>query len=257
MLPPQDVLEQRAAAPFQKRGIPKAPLIIAGIACLIAIWFALGRPGMSSGTSATQVEGDTSLVERASAPTDTMVTAAAAPVAGNESLAAVRIDNPQDSARAARYGVVLMATNDEAQALARWASLGLSLPAGTVTMVRIRGERGRFFQVQAGAYATMQQADSLLAALRGSRRLNAGAGSVKSTPFALMLESGISRRAAQNVADAYGEKQIAAYPLLQPNNTATIYVGAFETPEQAAPLLNELSLKGVKVALHYRTGRSF
>ena len=42
------------------------------------------------------------------------------------------------------------------------------LPAGTVTMVRIRGERGRFFQMQAGAYTKASQADSLLSALRGS-----------------------------------------------------------------------------------------
>jgi hypothetical protein len=169
----------------------------------------------------------------------------------------VSIGNLQDSAMAVPYGVVLVATNDEAQALARWADLGLTLPAGTVTMVRIRGERGRFFQVQAGAYRTEAEADSLLRALRGDRRLTDGAGSVTATPFALQLEGGVPRPSAQSRVDAYGLQQIPAYALLQADNTVTIYVGAFGTPEQSAPLQNELQRKGVNVALNYRTGRSF
>jgi len=155
------------------------------------------------------------------------------------------------------FGVVIVATNDEAQALARWAELGLKLPAGTVTMVRIRGERDRFFQMQAGAFAKASQADSLLAALRTSGKLAADAGRVVSTPYALMLEAKVSSRAAQNVSDGYGQRQIAAYPLLQDDRTATIFVGAFETPDQAIPLMNELKAKGVTATLQYRTGRSF
>ena len=257
MLPPQDVLEKRPAVPLKAAGIPKVPLALAILATLIAIWFALGRPGTSKGAAPTESVRDSVDSSDDGAASDTTVQSAPGVETSADGLAPVRIGNPQDSAKAAAYGVVLVATNDEAQALARWASLGLKLPAGTVTMVRIRGERGRFFQVQAGAYATAQQADSLLAALRGNRRLNAGAGSVKSTPFALRLEGGISRQSAQNLADGYGQRQIAAYPMLQADNTATIYVGAFETPEQAAPLMNELQLKGVNVTLHYRTGRSF
>ncbi len=124
-------------------------------------------------------------------------------------------------------------------------------------MVRIRGERGRFFQMQAGAFAKARQADSLLASLRSTGKLKADAGRVVATPFALVLESKVSRRAAQNVADGYGQRQIAAYPLLQPDGSATIFVGAFESPEQAIPLMNELKSKGVGSTLYYRTGRSF
>ena len=111
--------------------------------------------------------------------------------------------------------------------------------------------------MQAGAYTKASQADSLLGALRSSGKLAAVAGRVVSTPYALMLEAKVSRRAAQNVSDGYGQRQIAAYPLLQDDRTATIFVGAFETPDQAIPLMNELKAKGVNTTLHYRTGRSF
>jgi hypothetical protein len=59
------------------------------------------------------------------------------------------------------------------------------------------------------------------------------------------------------VADGYRQRQVAAYPLLQPSGRATIYVGAFETPEAAAPLLAALRARGIAPTLVYRTGRSF
>ena len=257
-LPAQDAPGRRLADAQQRRSIPTPALIAAGVVMLIGLWFVLGRPGLSKAPPVVEPARDSvGSTDDVREPEDTVVNAASGAETAVDGLPPVRIANPQDSARAVPYGVVLVATNDEAQALARWADLGLRLPAGTVTMLRIRGEQGRFFQVQAGAFATARQADSLLAALRADRRLGAGAGSVSASPYAIVLEPNVSRRAAQGIADAYGQRQIAAYPLLQADNSAAIYVGAFETPDQAAPLLNELSRKGVKVALHYRTGRSF
>ena len=245
-----------AVAPPATRGMPVPALIAAALVLAVGAWFVLGRsknsatagdPPIADGpTSAVNVDAGTGASEG--------VAAIAAPV---DSMAVPRVENPQDSLRAVPYGVVLVATNDEGQALARWADIGLKLPAGTVSMVQIRGERGRFFQMQAGAFARPRQADSLLAALRADGRLNTGAGSVKATPYALMLEAKVSRRAAQNVANAYGQRQIAAYALLQRDGSATIFVGAFETAEQAVPLRNELQAKGVSSTLHYRTGKGF
>jgi len=262
LLPPEETLDTNVTAPSTKSGLPKVLLIVAALITLLGLWFALGRPGMSSpatssGSAAGGAVRDSTVASADRAADDSIASAAAASAAPADTIVMVRIANPQDSAQAVRYGVVLMATNDEAQALARWASLALTLPAGTVTMVRIRGERGRFFQVQAGAYRTVRRADSLLAALRSDSRLNAGVGSVTATPLALRLEGDISRGSAQSLVDGYGQNQIAAYAMLQPDNRATIYVGAFETPEQATPLMNELKRKGVSVTLHYRTGRSF
>jgi hypothetical protein len=261
MLPTEEMVDTGVAAPTVRGGIPKALLIGAALVALIGLWFALGRPGMSppaaSSGSAAGARSDTTIAGASRAADDSNASAAPASAASTDTITTVRIANAQDSASAAAYGVVLVATNDEAQALARWASLALKLPAGTVTMVRIRGERGRFFQVQAGAYRTARQADSLLAALRSDSRLNAGVGSVTATPLALRLEGDIARGSAQSLVDGYGQNQIAAYAMLQPDNRITIYVGAFETPEQATPLMNELKRKGVNATLHYRTGRSF
>ena len=259
MLPAQDVVEKRVFSPPKTRPpIPKNALIAGGVLlAALLFWLIIGKlgsakpdvgDGKKSGTSAVNVP-DSSSATDSSASTSPATRAI-------DSVGAARVQNPQDSLRAAAYGVVIVATNDEAQALARWADLGLKLPAGTVTMVRIRGERGRFFQMQAGAFGKARQADSLLAALRSTGKLKADAGRVVATPYALVLESKVSRRAAQNVADGYGQRQIAAYPLLQTDGSATIFVGAFESPEQAVPLMNELKAKGVSSTLFFRTGRS-
>lgn len=258
LLPAQDVVEKRVLAPpAPARTIPKNVLIAVGVVvvAVVASWL-LARPGTpkpgakggkSPTTSAVNVPDSAGPGEEADP---------SSPSRGVDSTFAIRVANPGDSLKAAAYGVVIVATNDEAQALARWADLGLKLPAGTVSMVRIRGERGRFFQMQAGAFAKARQADSLLAALRTTGKLKSDAGRVVATPYALVLESKVSRRAAQNVADGYGQRQIAAYPLLQTDGSATIFVGAFESPEQAIPLMNELKAKGVTATLYYRTGRS-
>lgn len=258
LLPDADAPEQRVPKAFATSRPSRIPLIIAAVVIgLAALWFALGRPGMPT-AAPERMDTRPDSVVIIPAPTslpDTALVSEATSAA--DSLSFVRVENPQDSVKAAPFGVVIVATNDEAQALARWAELGLKLPAGTVTMVRIRGERGRFFQMQAGAYMKAAQADSLLGALRSSGKLAADAGRVVSTPYSLMLEAKVSRGAAQNVSDGYGQRQIAAYPLLQDDRTATIFVGAFETPDQAIPLMNELKAKGVNATLQFRTGRSF
>jgi hypothetical protein len=242
--------------------LPRLAMIGGGILAAAGIgWYALGMPGVGS-TSDPSSSAPVSAPSTPATPGDSVTPSGSADSSSAaarraDSLTAMLVANPGDSLNAASYGVVVVATNDEAQALARWADLGLKLPAGTVSMVRVRGERGRFFQMQAGAFTRAKQADSLLAALRTSGKLGADAGRVVATPYALVLERKVSRRAAQTVANGYGQRQIAAYALLQADGTATIFVGAFEAPEQALPLMNELKTKGVGTALFYRTGRSF
>jgi hypothetical protein len=252
MLPAHAITETPPSAPRvmkPDRSALQKPILIAVGAVLAA---AVGWWALSSRSSAPTSEPAAPVAPPASAPAAADTTVSAAPQTTPtraDSLSAMLVANPADSLNAAPYGVVLVATNDEAQALA--------LPAGTVSMVRIRGERGRFFQMQAGAFTKAKQADSLLAALRSTGKLGADAGRVVATPYALVLERKVSRRAAQSVANGYGQRQIAAYALLQEDGTATIYVGAFELPEQALPLMGELKAKGVGSALFYRTGRSF
>ncbi len=263
MLPRYVTDEQRPITPNipnQRRNGPRiAAIAAAAIVGIAGLWYALGRTGTSPAASGTRTEAapTPSAADLRVMGVEADEPPQAAPPAAETSAPQVPVDNPGDSAKAAPYGVVIVATNDEATALARWADLGLSLPAGTVTMVRVRGERGRFFQMQAGAFAKASQADSLLAALRRTGKLQPDWGRVVATPFALALELKVSRQAAQNVADGYGQRQIAAYPMLQPDGSATIYVGAFESPDDAVPLMAELLAKGVNTKLQYRTGRSF
>jgi hypothetical protein len=261
MLPSQPpVPTPRARKPVvMDGGVPKVAwlgglgLLAAGAAWYAYTQFVQPKPAPRDGESRTPAAA-----QSGAATPDSVAPSSGQPAPrAVDSVSAALVANPGDSLLASPFGVVVVATNDEAQALARWADLGLKLPAGTVTMVRIRGERGRFFQMQAGAFGKARQADSLLAALRTSGKLRADAGRVVATPYALMLERKVSRVAAQNVANGYGQRQIAAYALLQADGTATIFVGAFETPEQAVPLMNELKNKGVSTALFYRTGRSF
>ena len=262
LLPPHHTDEQRPIAPYPPEtgnAMQRKALIAAAVvAALIGGWFVAGRPGLAGDGVVPKggVRPEVSAVADSIAAQ--LAPEGATPAAPTPELPpTARVENPQDSLSSAPFGVVLVATNDEAQALARWADTGLKLPAGTVTMVRIRGERGRFFQMQAGAYTRAKQADSLLNVLRTSGKLAADAGRVIATPYSLMLEKGVGRAAAQSVANGYGQRQIAAYPLLQADGTATIFVGAFESPDQAVPLMGELLAKGVNSTLYYRTGRSF
>jgi hypothetical protein len=261
-------------------GIPAAPapgvnrtLILAGLLlAAIAVWFLTGRPGMPG--AADPAAGD-SAVRRDSLRPDSTRANAVAPATGaaagaaasapSESALVAKVDslrallpaNPGDSLAAAAYGVVVLATNDETQALTRWAEQVMRLPAGTVSAVRLRGERGTWYQLQAGAFGKARTADSLLRVLRDSGVVAAEAGRVVATPFAIALESKVGRRQARVVADGYVQRQVAAYPLLQADGTATIYVGAFETPEAAAPAIAALRARGIVPTLVYRTGRSF
>ncbi len=264
MLPKHETDEQRPIAPKSPRTFPKTALIAGGLtgvlAAAAALWFGLGRPGLP-GTTASNAP------QQAEAPTsrptpdlrvlgvegDSVVPQVPAPDTVNRAVVA----NPQDSLLASAYGVVIVATNDEAKALASWAELGLTLPAGTVTMERVRGERGRSFLMQAGAFTKAKDADSLLASLRRTGKLQADAGRVIKAPYALLIETKVSRPAAKAVANGYGQRQIPAYALLQTDGTASIFVGAFESPEQAIPLMAELVAKGTNTTLYIRTGRSF
>lgn len=264
MLPKHETDDQRPIAPKIPRSFPRTALIAGGLtgvlAAAAALWFGLGRPGLP-GTTASNAPQQAETPKTGPAPDlrvlgvegDSVAPVAPAPDTVNRAVVA----NPQDSLLAAAYGVVIVATNDEAKALASWADLGLTLPAGTVTMVRVRGERGRSFLMQAGAFTKAKDADSLLASLRRTGKLQPDAGRVINAPYALLIEPKVSRPAAKAVANGYGQRQIPAYALLQPDGTASIFVGAFESPEQAIPLMAELVAKGTNTTLYFRTGRSF
>ena len=74
-------------------------------------------------------------------------------------------------------------------------------------------------------------------------------------PYAVQLESGVSRDSLRTVLNRFRGRDISAYALAQPNGSSRIYVGAFATPNEARALLADLQAAGVPAALAVRIGR--
>lgn len=199
--------------------------------------------------AAVPLAESTALTGLDSAQRDSAISADSARSAA--ALAPLEIANPGDSARAARFAVYYASANTREGAMPDERARGL--PAIAMSPVPEGGEP--WFRVTVGAATARSEADSLLAALRRAKII--GAGSIVIVPFALRLEDSVSAARAQSRIAAFGRQGIAAYALRQDDGTATILTGAFETAEQARPLVDSLTRAGLAPALIYRTGRTF
>src|SRR5690606_5782383 len=132
-----------------------------------------------------------------------------------------------------------------------------ALPASSVSPVTIEPDTTRWFRVVAGAYPSSSRADSLLRAARAAGVMDADAGRVIRAPIALRVAQGLTPAAATQRARQLRQQEIGAYALLQADSTANVYVGAFETPQQAQYLAGRLRSSGVEAAIAYRTGRLY
>jgi cell division septation protein DedD len=161
------------------------------------------------------------------------------------------IENPADSAGAARYAVYFATANTRAAALPD--EKATQLEALALSPV-VEGSE-TWFRVTVGAHASRADAEALLARLRSQKAI--GAGSIVSVPFALRLESNVTTAIAPVRLGALKARGIVAYALRQSSGNATIYTGAFESPAQATALADSLRATGVAPVLVYRTGRTF
>ena len=176
----------------------------------------------------------------------------APPPAPADSSAATLVDplapllptNAADSAQAAPYAVLVVTTNTADGAALRLRQGGGALPAATVAPVTLGNDASRWFQVIAGAYTTRAGADSLLARLRAQRMLSATSGRVVRAPYALLVERSVSSDAAKALASGYAGRGLPVYALLQPDGTARLYAGAFESPDKAALLATPCARPG-------------
>lgn len=164
--------------------------------------------------------------------------------------------DPQDSASAAAWAVVIASLNTQSGAILKLQNAGSEFPAGTYAPVLLGADSARWFRVVTGAYPERGGADSLLAALRGKRVVDPDKGSVMRVPFALLVEGNVSAENAPALVSGYTARGLPVYALRQPDGTARLYAGAFETPEQAALLLDTLRAAGVPATVVYRTGRT-
>ena len=194
--------------------------------------------GISAGTSATAVDS-LAVVDTTRPPG-----AVAGPVT-----------NPADSARAVAWGVGFKNFNTPAGVLLALHSARNALPAATFAPVQQQGSR--WYQLVAGAFADRRGADSLLGAARTRRDPELEPVSVVRLPYAYLVQSRVNAADASRIVGQLVERGHPAYALRQPDGTVHIYVGAFESPAQAALLLAPLQASGLTPALTYRVGRVY
>ena len=254
--------------PFRARPKPRAPvhvepapslsrslatgLTAAAAVILVAVgWWLTARPGGVSraGTTAiaTPVRQDT-----------TTSTAQLAPSAADPALASVRSAsftgavNPADSADAAAFAVHVATYPSYAQALralrlhaAEWRATTIApVPAGTAP--------ARYLLIT-GAARTRNGLDS--AVTQWTPAPVRGGGTVVRTPYALRLMGSVSPDSAARATVHYVAVGIPVYALTNDSGGESIYAGAFDTVDNAAPLAASLRSAGLATVVAYRTGR--
>jgi hypothetical protein len=168
--------------------------------------------------------------------------------------------NVNDSASAAAFTVEMLVANTAEGANLFVRKNGAALRAAAVSPVPIDLERTTWYRVTAGAYTRKYQADSLLFALRKSGVLTDSAGSVTTTPLALVVDSVPSQGgivdALHAAVEKYTVRGLSVYALMQDDGGALIYTGAFARADQSAGLVRTLRGAGLNPVLVYRTGRA-
>jgi hypothetical protein len=163
--------------------------------------------------------------------------------------------NPGDSARASAWSVELKSFATQAGAVMELEAQQSVLPAATFAPM-VDGDV-RWFPLMGGAYPDSAGAAALLSSLRAQGMLRTNWGQVKRRPLALMVEQSVNADTVGAAVSAFVERGLPVYALRQPDGSATLYAGAFETPEQSALLAEALRASGLKPTLVYRTGRVF
>lgn len=213
----------------------------------LGVWFA-ARP-FASDVRPYGPKPDTTLPVTAVVP-GVVDTGAAA-----DATALPSVTNAADSAAAAAWAVDMFSTNTLAGAAARVREESDRTPASTFTPALVDG--AVWYKVVAGAYAGRETADSLLATLRQRGRLDERSTVVR-LPYAWLVNSAVAAARVRGLLAAYRDLGQPVYALEQADGTFNVYAGAFESPRQAAMLLESLRAAGIVTpSLVFRTGRVF
>jgi hypothetical protein len=180
---------------------------------------------------------------------------AAGSVTGPSHVSVPRPANPRDSAGASAWSVELKSFATQAGAVMELEAQQSVLPAATFAPM-VDGDV-RWFPLIGGAYPDSAGAAALLGTLRAHGMLRTNWGQVKRRPLALMVQQQLAADSATAAATAFVERGLPVYALRQADGSATLYAGAFETPEQSTLLAEVLRASGLTPTLVYRTGRVF
>ena len=192
--------------------------------------------------------------------------AAPAPAADSASLPAV-VASPPESASTP------VAAADSAARSSAWAILLGQSPSATAANARLTQDvirdlpavtyapaddksGNRVFRLIAGAYMDSTRADSLLAALRTIKTVAVKEGAVVRLPYAVLVQSGLTRDDASLYMTGMRNKGLPVYALAQDDGTIRLYAGAFEHPADAELLVATVRANGEQAGVTYRTGRA-
>ena len=162
--------------------------------------------------------------------------------------------NRADSAAAAPYAVVIARFNTLSGAQAWLQSQAKGLPSPTFVPVRIQGET--WYAALVGSYPTRAEADSLLAALSAQGLSRADSNNIVRAPFAFLVDS-VGADAVPRLLKYFADRGQPVYALRQPNGSARLYAGAFESPAQASLYVDAIRTSGLRPVLVYRIGRVY
>ena len=152
---------------------------------------------------------------------------------------------PVNNAGVAPWSVEIASVNSMAGAMARVRQATDSFPVPTFASSRPGGGTATWYRLLAGAFASREQADSLLALLRARGILGPAAGRVVQAPLAWLLEEGVPDDQLPGRLFAWRQQGLPAYALIDLSGNNRVYFGAFETEEDArllSPLLDSLTL---------------
>jgi hypothetical protein len=162
------------------------------------------------------------------------------------------VENPQDSARAAAYAVVVVAANTSAGANDNLRRVS-DLPAATVAPSIDGGVL--WYKVFVGAFAGRAEAEALRDSLRGAGRAGEIVEPIVSLPFAFLVADALPRDSVASVRARHEAQGVTTYPLVQDDGTTRLFAGAFASPEEAMHLAPLLRTAGLQPRIVYRTGR--
>jgi hypothetical protein len=216
----------------------------------LGIWYA-ARPFAGSDSPIARQRRQTSSAAGAIPSTLDSVRAESSSLRDSATAAALTPANPGDSLGAAAYGVVIARYNTQAGVIDWLQRLGRDLPSPTYAPISVRGET--WYRAMAGAYPHSAQAESLLIAMHAKGELRPDLGEVVRTPFAFLVDS-LKPEAVRGMLSYFADRGQPVYALRQADGSVKLYVGAFETPQQAALFLDDMRTSDIRPVLVYRLG---